>query len=159
MVSQGKGRKDRMIPIGCRALDWIDRYIFEVRPKLIVSPTERTLFVTREGEPLTPDHLTVLVRGYVDGAQLGKRGACHLLRHTMATLMLEGGADIRFIQQMLGHATVATTQLYTQVSIRALKQIHAATHPADREGPEPEPELLASALSAEDDDGGSWTES
>ena len=66
----------------------------------------------------------------VEAAKVGKHGACHLFRHTMATLMLEGGADIRFIQQMLGHARLDTTQIYTQVSIRLLKQIHSATHPA-----------------------------
>ena len=65
----------------------------------------------------------------MDRAGIGKRGACHLFRHTMATLMLENGADIRFIQQMLGHAELTTTQIYTQVSIRKLKEIHTATHP------------------------------
>ena len=82
------------------------------------------------GEPLSPRRLTQMVKRYVDGAKLGKSGACHLFRHTMATLMLEGGADIRFIQEMLGHVLLSTTQLYTQVSIRKLKEIHAATHPA-----------------------------
>jgi len=66
----------------------------------------------------------------VDAADIGKRGSCHLFRHTMATLMLENGADIRFIQAMLGHAKLETTQIYTQVSIRKLKEIHEATHPA-----------------------------
>src|SRR3546814_4523403 len=73
--------------------------------------------------------MTQLVRNYVDAADIGKRGSCHLFRHTMATLMLENGADIRFIQAMLGHAELSTTQIYTQVSIRMLKQIHSATHP------------------------------
>src|SRR5690606_25156009 len=73
--------------------------------------------------------LTQLVRGYVRGAKLGKSGSCHLFRHTMATLMLENGADIRYIQAMLGHAELSTTQIYTQVSIRKLKEIHTATHP------------------------------
>jgi len=89
----------------------------------------------------------------------GKRGACHLFRHTMATLMLENGADIRFIQQMLGHADLKTTQIYTQVSIRQLKQIHSATHPAHFPKPQAaspaddtaKAELLA-ALAAEDED-------
>ena len=83
------------------------------------------------------DHLSDLVRVYVDAAQIGKRGACHLFRHTMATLMLEGGADIRYIQQMLGHADLKTTQIYTQVSIRQLRKIHAATHPAQLPDREP----------------------
>jgi integrase/recombinase XerD len=65
-------------------------------------------------------------------AEIGKTGACHIFRHTMATLMLEGGADIRYIQAMLGHVRLDTTQIYTHVSIRMLKQIHSATHPAAR---------------------------
>jgi integrase/recombinase XerD len=129
-VRQGKGRKDRMIPIGDRAVAWIDRYLDEVRPRLVLPPDAGTLFLTADGEPLSPDHLTGRVSRYVAAAGLGKLGACHLLRHTMATLMLEGGADVRFIQQMLGHASLETTQIYTHVSIRALKQIHTATHPA-----------------------------
>lgn len=70
-----------------------------------------------------------MVREHVDAAKLTKRGSCHLFRHTMATLMLENGADIRFIQAMLGHVSLNTTQIYTQVSIRQLKAIHTATHP------------------------------
>jgi integrase/recombinase XerD len=70
-----------------------------------------------------------MVRDYVNAADLGKSGSCHLFRHTMATLMLENGADIRYIQAMLGHAELSTTQIYTQVSIRKLKEIHTATHP------------------------------
>jgi integrase/recombinase XerD len=71
-----------------------------------------------------------LVRQYVVSSEIGKTGSCHLFRHTMATLMLENGADIRFIQAMLGHAKLDTTQIYAQVSIRKLKEIHEATHPA-----------------------------
>ena len=71
--------------------------------------------------------MTFTVRNHVAAAKLNKMGACHLLRHTMATLMLEGGADIRFIQEMLGHSKLASTQMYTQVSVRMLKQIHTAT--------------------------------
>jgi integrase/recombinase XerD len=74
--------------------------------------------------------MTQLVRDYVMHADIGKSGACHLFRHTMATLMLEHGADIRYIQEMLGHVKIDTTQIYTQVSIRKLKEIHTATHPA-----------------------------
>jgi integrase/recombinase XerD len=129
MVRQGKGKKDRMIPIGERAIAWIEKSVTEVRPQLVVEPDDGTLFLTAEGTCFSPNRLTQLVRTYVDRAQLGKRGACHLFRHTMATLMLEHGADIRFIQQMLGHAELSTTQIYTQVSIRKLKEIHSATHP------------------------------
>ncbi len=68
----------------------------------------------------------------MEKAEIGKKGACHLFRHTMATLMLEGGADVRFIQQMLGHARLDTTALYSSVSVRKLKEIHQATHPGAR---------------------------
>ena len=130
MIRQGKGKKDRMIPIGERALAWIDRYLERVRSDLVVTRHQPTLFLTNAGESFTPDRLTQLVRGYVNAADTGKTGSCHLFRHTMATLMLENGADIRYIQAMLGHAELSTTQIYTQVSIRKLKEIHTATHPA-----------------------------
>ncbi len=129
-IREGKGKKDRVIPIGERAVAWIDKYLDEARPKLAVEPDDMTVFLTAQGEPFSPNALSALVREYVEGAGIGKRGACHLFRHTMATLMLEGGADIRFIQQMLGHSRLDTTQIYTHVSIRMLKQIHSATHPA-----------------------------
>jgi integrase/recombinase XerD len=134
MIRQGKGKKDRMIPIGERALRWIDRYQTQVRPELVIERGNATLFLTQTGEAFTPDRLTQLVRGYVNAADTGKSGSCHLLRHTMATLMLENGADIRYIQAMLGHAELSTTQIYTQVSIRKLKEIHSATHPAKVRG-------------------------
>lgn len=130
IIRQGKGRKDRMVPIGERAIMWIERYLDEVRPDLVREPDDQTIFLTNLFEPFTPNRLTQLVREYIDAADIGKRGSCHLFRHTCATLMLENGADIRFIQQMLGHAKLETTQIYTQVSIRKLKEIHSATHPA-----------------------------
>lgn len=136
MVRQGKGKKDRLIPIGKRALQWIDRYLADSRPMLVIKPTEATLFLSQLGLPLEPDSLTEYVRRYVDTADIGKKGSCHLFRHTMATLMLENGADIRYIQAMLGHAEISTTQIYTQVSIRKLQQIHGMTHPADNPKPD-----------------------
>ena len=96
-------------------------------------PDDKIVFLSNAGEPFSLDYLTEAVRGYVEAANIGKRGACHLFRHTMATLMLEGGADIRFIQAMLGHADLKTTQIYTHVSIRQLQEIHRATHPAKLE--------------------------
>jgi integrase/recombinase XerD len=128
-----------MVPIGARALAWIDKYITEVRPRLIVDPNDVTLFLTHLGEAFTTNRLTQMVREYIDAADIGKRGSCHLFRHTMATLMLENGADVRFIQAMLGHAKLETTQIYTQVSIRKLKEIHEATHPARMERKDDEP--------------------
>jgi len=148
MVQQGKGRKDRMVPIGERALVWVSRYLVEVRPLFATGADEhRTLFLTTDGTAISPDRLTDLARGYVQASGVEKQGACHLFRHTMATLMLEGGADIRYIQAMLGHAELSTTQIYTQVSIRALQAVHEATHPGatnthhrrpkDEDGPSP----------------------
>jgi integrase/recombinase XerD len=128
-VRQGKGKKDRMIPIGERAAAWLGKYIEEVRPSLALEPDEGTLFLTRLREPFSGERVSDMVREYVDAASLGKRGACHMFRHTMATLMLEGGADIRFIQAMLGHADISTTQIYTRVAIRKLKEVHELTHP------------------------------
>lgn len=133
MIRQGKGKKDRMIPIGDRALVWLHKYLEGARPKLAFEPDSGLLFLTASGEVFADDGLTRLVRDYVKKSGVNKSGSCHLFRHTMATLMLEGGADIRFIQQMLGHANISTTQIYTQVSIKQLKQIHSATHPAKLE--------------------------
>lgn len=131
LIRQGKGRKDRMIPIGERALIWIGRYLASARLHLVRAPDEGILFLTREGEGFNGEWLSNIVARYVDKASTGKRGSCHLFRHTMATLMLEGGADVRYIQAMLGHAELSTTQIYTQVAIRQLKAIHSATHPAN----------------------------
>jgi integrase/recombinase XerD len=127
-VRQGKGRKDRMIPIG--ALAWIDRYLTDARPRLAGADDDGTVFLTVDGTPFSLDRLTQLVRDHVTASGVGKQGACHLFRHTLATLMLEGGADIRYIQAMLGHAELSTTQMCTQVSIRALQAVHTATFPA-----------------------------
>jgi integrase/recombinase XerD len=131
MIRKGKGKKDRVIPIGNRAVAWIIKYIHESRPKLSVQPDDHTLFLSNAGESLSLDHLSDLVRAYIDSTNIGKRGACHMFRHCVATFMLDNGADIRFIQQMLGHADLKTTQIYTHISIRQLKRVHAATHPAE----------------------------
>lgn len=128
-VRLGKGKKDRIVPIGERAQAWVQKYLFEVRPQLVVEPDPGNLFLSRLGTAIALASLTDLVGGYVIQSGIGKPGACHLFRHTMATLMLEGGADIRFIQEMLGHASLATTQVYTRVAIHKLKAIHDATHP------------------------------
>jgi integrase/recombinase XerD len=95
VLIHGKGKKDRMIPIGDRALAWMEKYLNDVRPSIVVEPDECWLFLTKEGTQLIADHLSSLVKGYVEAANTGKSGACHLFRHTMATLMLEGGADVR----------------------------------------------------------------
>ncbi len=82
------------------------------------------------GEAIGTRSLGLMVSDYIKRSGVNKRGSCHLFRHTMATLMLENGADVRFVQVMLGHAQLTSTQVYMQVAIRALKEIHTATHPA-----------------------------
>lgn len=128
LIEVGKGGRGRMVPIGTRALAWVDRYLIEVRPGLVVPPDDGIVFLTVEGNDVTPDHLTGKVGAYVRSAT-AKAGSCHTFRHSMATLMLEGGADIRHIQEMLGHVQLSTTQIYTHVSIDALKAVHTRCHP------------------------------
>jgi integrase/recombinase XerD len=128
MIRMGKGKKDRHIPITERALEWLARYIAESRPALLGASEDGTVFLD-EGTAFDRVRLTTLVRGYIRKAKLGKQGGCHLFRHTVATLMLENGADIRVIQEMLGHAKLTTMELYTRVSINLLRQVYLATHP------------------------------
>ena len=130
VIRQGKGKKDRVVPIGDRALTWLQKYLDEARPQLVAEPDDGFMFLAYTGQPFSPDLLTRWVGDYVDAANIGKRGSCHIFRHSVATLMLDRGADIRYVQEMLGHASIETTQFYTKVSIRQLKEIHSATHPA-----------------------------
>lgn len=132
VVRKGKGGKDRVVPLGERALAWVSLYLEQVRPLLVVTAGCSALFLSGLGEAFSPDGLTQLVRRHVEASGVGKRGACHLLRHSMATLMLEGGADVRYVQEMLGHAKLETTQIYTHVAIGRLAAVHAATHPGAR---------------------------
>jgi integrase/recombinase XerD len=129
MVREGKGRKDRMVPTGERAVIWCERYLAEARPQLATEPDHGVLFLSTTGLKIHIEALSRLVRSYVERSGVGKPGSCHLFRHTMATLMLEGGADIRYVQQMLGHVNIVSTQIYTRVSLRALESVHSATHP------------------------------
>jgi integrase/recombinase XerD len=118
-----------VVPIGDRALAWIEAYAEMTRPRLARSEDDGTLFLTTRGGPFSLVRMTGLTTDYVNRAGLEKKGSCHLFRHTMATLMLEHGADIRALQEILGHEELTTTQIYTHVSISRLKAIHSATHP------------------------------
>jgi integrase/recombinase XerD len=131
-IRQGKGKRDRIVPIGARALRWVDRYLAEVRPGYVVNEAVDTLFLSETGTAITVDTLSNRVARYVTAADIERRGSCHLFRHTVATLMLEAGADVRIIQELLGHASLESTEIYTRVSIRHLAAVHAATHPAER---------------------------
>lgn len=135
LIRQGKGRQDRMVPMGARALHWVQRYLLEARPQLQWDGSERTLFLGREGLPLVSPWLSTLIARYFRQSGVGKSGGCHLWRHTMATLMLEGGADVRYVQAMLGHTNIASTQIYTHVALRQLSIVHARTHPGARRRP------------------------
>ncbi len=131
-VRRGKGGKGRFVPIGERALAWVTKYEQDARPMLIGVVHDPALFLNIDGKRLSMNALSWRVRSYLDKAGVHKAGACHLFRHTMATAMLDNGADVRHVQEMLGHADIGTTQHYTKVSISKLKAVHAATHPAAR---------------------------
>jgi len=130
LVRQGKGRKDRLVPISKRAMDWIEHYIQKARPLFTRHNIYMDkLFVGQSGDPVTVGHLSYMVTAYIKASGIKKTGSCHIFRHTAATLMLNNGADIRFIQQLLGHADLSTTQIYTQIAVGKLKEVHNKTHP------------------------------
>ena len=139
IIRQGKGRKDRVVPIGKRALEWLDKYLADGRPALLRQATD-ALFPTSRGNRFHCVNLSSRVRSYLDAAGIRRRGSCHMLRHTAATLMLEGGADLRSIQTLLGHESLNTTQIYTHITIERLREVHEKTHPGycDRSAERPE---------------------
>lgn len=132
-VKEGKGNKDRLIPIGERALHWLTRYLNETRNQLLTDLHQEAFFLNDYGDPFRDNKLGDKVKRFMRNAGIDVPGSCHLLRHAMATHMLENGAELRFIQAMLGHADLSATQIYTHVSIRKLQEIHAETHPAKLE--------------------------
>ncbi len=134
-IRQGKGRRDRVVPIGERALVWVDRWLRDGRERYVLEPDDGFIFIARDGGPLSRAYMTTMAGHYVTKANIGKTGSCHLFRHTMATLMLESGADIRFIQAILGHAKLSTTQIYTHVTITQLSAVHDACHPGAKNAP------------------------
>ena len=136
LIRQGKGKKDRVVPIGERAVAWVEKYLHEVRDRYVELPDDGSLFLARHGEAMQGKQLSNVVKLAIERAALDRfqathpNAACHLFRHACATHMLEAGADIRYIQALLGHADLSTTEIYTQVAITKLKAVHAATHPA-----------------------------
>ena len=154
-IRQGKGRRDRYVPMGASAVHWIRRYLAEVRPMITghpsqVNATTWTLFLTDYGEPFEKSRLTDMVARYLRSIGV-EHGACHALRHACATHMLEAGADLRFIQVLLGHADLNTTQIYTHVAIGKLIAVHAATHPAARRMCQSDQNALQGAIESADD--------
>ena len=132
MVRKGKGNKDRLIPVGQRAINWIGVYLDKVRDGLLTDIQNETLFLNDYGDAFRDTKIGDKVKRYMKNAGIDVPGSCHLLRHAMATHMLENGAEMRYIQAMLGHANLSATQMYTHVSIRKLQQVHEATHPSTK---------------------------
>lgn len=123
----GKGSKERVIPVNERAVKTIKKYIKELRPQLHKKKTTQYLFLARGGRPLTRQRLWQLLKLYSDG--ISSNISPHTLRHCFASHLLEGGADLRALQKMLGHADIATTQIYTKVTPEKLKKVHKEYHP------------------------------
>ena len=131
LVRAGKGQRDRVTPIGRRAVHWVLRYLRRGRPRLLRQSDSGALFLTARGRAFGLNRLSERVSRYFDRAGFPKRGSCHLFRHSTATLLLEGGADIREVQEILGHRNLTTTARYTHLSIARLQLVHARAHPAE----------------------------
>ena len=125
----GKGSKERLVPIGRSAIGALAIYIRELRPRLEKGEGKGVLFLNARGRPLSRMGAWKILRGYVERAGIEKHVSPHTLRHSFATHLLEGGADLRAVQEMLGHVDIATTQIYTHVDREYLRQVHKSYHP------------------------------
>jgi integrase/recombinase XerD len=130
----GKGNKERLVPVGEVALDWLARYLDEVRPAWLAAgsvdpPRGGALFVSNRGHRLGRQAAWTIVKRAARDAGLGDRVTPHTLRHSFATHLLEGGADLRIVQELLGHASISTTQLYTHLSGERIREVYARAHP------------------------------
>jgi integrase/recombinase XerD len=132
-VRAGKGAKDRVVPIGKAAMHFTTTYLEKTRPKLIHDKKHSIIFVSQYGTPLGYESLNQIVQKTAKTAGIKRKVTPHALRHTCATLMLRGKADIRHIQELLGHSSLSSTQIYTRVEIGDLKKVHAKCHPRERE--------------------------
>jgi len=125
----GKGHKERLIPIYRQAALAVEEYVKESRPRLTRNDTERALFLNRRGERLTRQGLWQILKGYAKSAELDKEVTPHTLRHSFATHMLSGGADLRSVQELLGHANISTTQVYTHLTTEHIRRAYEKSHP------------------------------
>jgi integrase/recombinase XerD len=125
----GKGDKERVIPVGEEALAWIDRYRKGSRPLLLRGPDPGALFLSHRGAAMTRQNFWYIIRRHAAMAGIAKPLSPHLLRHSFASHLLNHGADLRAVQMMLGHADIATTEIYTHIATERLKQIHRQFHP------------------------------
>ncbi|MYB40992.1 MAG: site-specific tyrosine recombinase XerD [Chloroflexi bacterium] len=128
----GKGEKERTIPVYERALEAVERYLDEGRPKLLKNRPQLALFVNRRGERLTRQGFWLILKGYASKAGIDAHVTPHTLRHSFATHMLRGGASVRDVQELLGHANVSTTQIYTQLADGHLREVYEQVHPRAR---------------------------
>ena len=125
----GKGAKERLIPIGRTAAEKLDDYVKNARPLLLKDYVSRFLFVAWRGQPMTRQGFWKLLKKYARQAGIEKKVTPHSLRHSFASHLLEGGADLRSVQMMLGHTDISTTQIYTHVAFGHLKEVHSRFHP------------------------------
>ncbi len=125
----GKGRKERVVPVAQSAARWVERYIEEVRPQLSPGPQEHTVFLSRRRQPLSRKTIWDMIKKCARAAGITKTVYPHTLRHSFASHLLANGAELRIIQEMLGHADIATTQIYTHVDPDRLKGVHRQFHP------------------------------
>ena len=125
----GKGSKERLVPIGRSAIGAVAVYLRELRPRLEKGEGKGVLLLNARGRPLTRMGAWKILRGYVERAGITKHVSPHTLRHSFATHLLEGGADLRAVQEMLGHVDISTTQIYTHVDREYLRQVHRSYHP------------------------------
>jgi integrase/recombinase XerD len=132
-VHQGKGGKDRYVPVGTRAMEWLRAYLDRVRLHWAGADDRGLVWLSALGQGLSDVSVAAIAKMHLRKAGFdGKRMSCHMLRHTCATLLVENGADLRVVQEILGHACISTTQIYTQVSRVRAKEVHARCHPAER---------------------------
>jgi integrase/recombinase XerD len=129
VVCTGKGGKQRLVPVGAEALEWVRRYLQQVRPRDTRRRDAGRLFVNPRGGPLSRQSLWAIVRRAAATAGLKRRVSPHVLRHSFASHLLEGGADLRSVQAMLGHADISTTQIYTHLPTAAIQRMYRAFHP------------------------------
>jgi len=132
LTVKGKGSKVRPVPFGRWARERLDRYLKQARPRLLKGKPSPFVFTNRSGKRMTRQGFWKLIRHYALAAGIGKRVTPHTLRHSFATHLLEGGADLRAVQAMLGHADISTTQIYTHVDGARLKKVHQEYHPRER---------------------------
>jgi integrase/recombinase XerD len=125
----GKGNKERVVPVGRKAIAAINRYLEAGRPKLLTAKSPAHLFLNRRGLPLAHSTMWTRIKRRVRRAEIGRNVTPHALRHSFATHLLENGADLRVIQELLGHANISTTEVYTHVTPSRLRDIHRQFHP------------------------------